>query len=38
MQLGTPVALVSAAKGQGIDKVFQFLEGATASAAQAKRR
>src|SRR5579864_4816381 len=29
-QLGTPVALVSASKGQGVDKVFQFLDGATA--------
>ncbi len=36
MQLGTPVALVSAAKGEGVDKVFQFLAGAThAAAAQA---
>ncbi len=30
VQLGTPVALVSASKGQGLDKVFQFLDGATA--------
>src|SRR5580693_3216895 len=30
VQLGTPVALISAAKGQGLDKVFQFLDGATA--------
>ena len=30
-QLGTPVALVSASKGTGLDKVFQFLEGATAA-------
>jgi ferrous iron transport protein B len=30
-QLGTPVAMVSAAKGTGLDKVFQFLEGATAA-------
>jgi ferrous iron transport protein B len=29
-QLGTPVALVSAAKGHGIEKVVQFLDGATA--------
>jgi ferrous iron transport protein B len=29
-QLGTPVALVSAAKGDGLDKVVQFLDGATA--------
>ncbi len=28
-QLGAPVALVSAAKGQGLDKVFAFLNGAT---------
>jgi ferrous iron transport protein B len=31
MQLGSPVALVSASKGQGVDKVFQFLDGATAT-------
>ena len=36
-QLGTPVALVSASKGQGLDKVFQFLDGATAAHAQAAR-
>ena len=30
-QLGTPVALVSASKGTGLDKVFQFLDGATAT-------
>jgi len=30
-QLGTPVALVSASKGTGVEKVFQFLEGATAA-------
>src|SRR5438874_8851903 len=29
MQLGSPVALVSASKGQGIQKVTQFLAGAT---------
>jgi ferrous iron transport protein B len=29
-QLGAPVALVSASKGQGIDKVFQFMEGTSA--------
>ena len=29
-QLGTPVAMVSATKGEGIEKVFQFLDGATA--------
>src|SRR5258708_5374050 len=34
MQLGSPVAMVSAAKGTGVDKVFQFLSGATLSAAQ----
>jgi len=27
MELGAPVALISAAKGQGVDKVFQFMEG-----------
>src|SRR5579884_3988105 len=32
VQLGTPVALISASKGQGLDKVFQFLDGATAVA------
>lgn len=26
-QLGAPVALISAAKGQGLDKVYQFIEG-----------
>lgn len=30
VQLGTPVALISASKGRGLDKVFQFLDGATA--------
>src|SRR5271167_4132915 len=34
MQLGSPVALVSAAKGFGVDKVFQFLAGTTTGAAQ----
>lgn len=29
-QLGAPVAMVSAAKGEGLEKVFQFLEGSTA--------
>src|SRR5579863_9122170 len=29
MQLGAPVALVSASKGEGLDKVFRFLGGAT---------
>ena len=33
MQLGSPVALVSAAKGDGVDKVFQFLAGTTLGAA-----
>jgi ferrous iron transport protein B len=37
MQLGAPVALVSAAKGHGVDKVFQFLSGVTQSAAPPKR-
>jgi ferrous iron transport protein B len=29
-ELGSPVALISAAKGQGVDKVFQFMEGTSA--------
>src|SRR5580700_2371736 len=29
-QLGAPVALISAAKGEGIDKVFQFMDGTSA--------
>src|SRR5579862_6030140 len=29
MQLGAPVALVSASRGEGFEKVFQFLGGAT---------
>jgi ferrous iron transport protein B len=33
MQLGAPVALVSAAKGDGVDKVFRFLSGTTLGAA-----
>ncbi len=33
MQLGSPVALVSAAKGLGLEKIFQFLSGATMRAA-----
>jgi ferrous iron transport protein B len=32
MQLGQPVALVSAAKGDGVDKVFRFLSGTTLGA------
>src|ERR1700722_12121097 len=32
MQLGSPVALVSASKGVGLEKIFQFLDGATAAA------
>ncbi len=32
MQLGQPVALVSAAKGEGVDKVFRFLSGTTLGA------
>ena len=35
-ELGAPVALISAAKGQGIDKVFQFLEGSAVGATSAK--
>ena len=35
MQLGSPVALVSASRGEGFDKVFQFLAGATHSAPRA---
>jgi len=35
MQLGAPVALVSASRGDGFDKVFQFLSGTTQSAPQA---
>ena len=35
MQLGSPVALVSASKGEGFDKVLQFLAGTTQSAPQA---
>ncbi len=35
-ELGAPVALISAAKGQGVDKVFQFLEGSTVSSHIAK--
>src|SRR3984885_1839149 len=37
MQLGSPVALVSAAKGIGVEKVFQFLAGTTLGAAPPKR-
>jgi ferrous iron transport protein B len=36
MQLGSPVALVSATKGQGMEKVFDFLAGATVAAAPKK--
>ena len=35
MQLGAPVALVSASRGQGFDKVLQFLAGATHTAPRA---
>jgi ferrous iron transport protein B len=31
-ELGAPVAMVSAARGEGIDKIFRFLEGSAASA------
>src|SRR5579871_6784334 len=36
MQLGSPVALVSAAKGLGVEKVLQFLAGTTEGAARKK--
>src|SRR6266849_652395 len=36
MQLGSPVALVSATKGQGMEKVVDFLAGATIAAAPKK--
>ncbi len=29
-ELGSPVALISASKGQGVEKVFQFMEGTSA--------
>jgi len=35
MQLGSPVALVSASKGEGFDKILQFLAGTTQSAPRA---
>ncbi len=35
MQLGSPVALVSASRGEGFDKVFQFLAGTTQAAPRA---
>src|ERR1051326_478310 len=35
-ELGAPVALVSAAKGEGIDKVFQFIEGTARGRAPVK--
>ena len=31
-ELGAPVALISASKGQGVEKVFQFMEGTSAGA------
>jgi len=31
-ELGAPVAMISAASGQGVEKVFQFLEGSAAAA------
>src|SRR5579871_5944981 len=37
LQLGAPVALVSATRGDGVDKVFQFLAGTTLGAAPPKR-
>ncbi|MBC7928062.1 MAG: ferrous iron transport protein B [Bryobacteraceae bacterium] len=30
-ELGAPVALISAARGQGVDKIFRFLEGSSAA-------
>lgn len=35
-QLGAPVAMTSAAKGEGLEKVFQFLEGSTVTPHPAK--
>jgi len=35
MQLGSPVALVSASRGEGFDKILQFLSGATHTAPRA---
>ena len=35
-ELGAPVALISAAKGEGTDKVFRFLEGVSAGLSQKK--
>ena len=35
-ELGAPVALISAAKGTGVEKVFQFMEGTAAGTAAAK--
>src|SRR5277367_1982159 len=32
-ELGSPVALISASKGQGVEKVFQFMEGTSAGTA-----
>jgi ferrous iron transport protein B len=32
-ELGAPVALISASKGQGVEKVFQFMQGTSAGAA-----
>jgi len=37
-QLGAPVALVSASKGDGVEKVFQFLEGSVARPAASVKR
>ncbi len=31
LQLGSPVALISAARGEGLEKIFKFLDGATAT-------
>jgi ferrous iron transport protein B len=37
-ELGAPVALISAAKGEGLDKVWQFLAGTTIAGAPAQAR
>jgi len=37
-QLGCPVALISAASGEGVDKVLAFLEGSTARPEEATKR
>ena len=37
-ELGAPVALISAAKGDGVDKVWQFLNGTSLGAPQVQKR